>query len=156
MNVREIMTEDVITADPDSSVELVAKTLIEHRISGLPVVRKGRIVGVVSEKDLLFKERDVKQHHLLSLIFNPPDPQIARKNAARTAAEAMTSPAMTIAPNKTVKEAAEVMTEYDVNRLPVVDGGQLVGIVTRADIVRAFVETPLKDAAPASRTPVTA
>lgn len=155
MNVREIMTKDVITVTPDAPLEQVATSLIEHRISGLPVIEDGRVLGIVSEQDLLFKEQEVEHHHVLTMMFNPPDPQIARKHAARTAGEIMTSPVVTIGPETTMSDAARQMTEFEINRLPVVEDGELIGIVTRTDIVGAFLTRSGDDTA-ADRTRVAA
>jgi CBS domain-containing protein len=118
----------------------VAGILTEHRISGLPVLDvDGHVLGVVSEADILEKESGSIEHR--HRIMHPRDAgQRDAKVRAHTAGTAMTSPAITIGPGETLTEAARTMTEKQVNRLPVVDeSGMLVGIVTRADLVRAFV-----------------
>jgi len=143
MKVAEIMTGDVITVQPRTSLKEVAAILAERRISGVPVVEEdGKIVGVVSEADILFKERGPSERKGIFAVFTDPDYGMAGqlKLEARTAGEAMTAPAQTIAPWRQVWSAAVQMLDQGVNRLPVVDSeGRLVGIVTRADLVRAFV-----------------
>lgn len=143
MNVRDIMTSDVITVTPGTSLKDVAAVLVERRISGVPVVgRDGKVVGVVSEADILFKERgQVERKGLLAALADATYGDEGRlKLGARTASEAMTAPAQTIAPWQLVSTAAARMVDHGINRLPVVDDeGLLVGIVTRADLVRAFV-----------------
>jgi CBS domain-containing protein len=116
--------------------------LLEYGISGMAVVDGGRLVGVISETDILFKERrpPVRQGLVDWLVHYGEDPPAA-KLSARTAGEAMTAPAVTIAPRKLVAEAAELMLDLGIDRLPVVEGEELVGIVTRADLVRAFTRT---------------
>lgn len=144
MNVKDVMTSDVITVRPETSLKDVAAILTERRISGVPVVdASGKVVGVVSEGDILFKERGPSERTgLLAWFADPYDVAEQLKLAARTAAEAMTAPAKTIAPWRLVSSAAAEMLDEGVNRLPVVDDeGRLVGIVTRADLVRAFVRT---------------
>jgi CBS domain-containing protein len=142
MNVRDVMTSVVITVGPETSLKELATILARCGISGLPVVDEdGRVIGVVSEGDILFKERGVSErkgmHAWLSEALGK-DGQL--KLEAQTAAQAMTAPAKTIAPWRPVSAAAAQMLEEGVNRLPVVDDeGRLVGIVTRADLVRAFV-----------------
>lgn len=142
MNVKDVMTSDVVTVRPDTSLKDVAAVLTERRISGVPVVDdSGKVVGVVSEGDILFKERGPSERTgVLAWFANPYDVEEQLKLGARTAAEAMTAPAKTIAPWRLVSSAAAEMLDEGVNRLPVVDEeGRLVGIVTRADLVRAFV-----------------
>jgi CBS domain-containing protein len=143
MIVSDVMTKDVATADVGTPLRDVAALLAEMEISGLPVVRDGRVVGVVSEADILAKERGEAPERggLFGFLVN--DRAAAElKLEARTAGEAMTAPAVTIGPDRPVAEAAATMIDERVNRLPVVAGdGRLLGIVTRADLVRAFVRT---------------
>ena len=143
MNVEAVMTTDVDTTAPDTSLRDVARLLVEDKISGMPVVEDGRVVGVISEADILAKERGKppERGRLLDFLFG--DRASAElKLEATTAGDAMTAPAVTIGPHSPVAVAAAKMIDEGVNRLPVVDrDGRLVGIVTRADLVRAFVRT---------------
>ena len=143
MRVRELMTEHVLTIGPEAPIKDVAKILVEHGISGLPVCDiEGHVLGVVSEGDILFKEHDPTEGHVGGplgwIVDGSPSYQGAIKAAALTAEKAMTAPAVTVAPWASVAEAARLMSERRVNRLPVVKDDRLVGIVTRADLVRAF------------------
>ena len=139
MKVKDLMNEDVLAVEPETTVKEVASLLVEHRISGVPVVDETRkVLGVVSEADILLKERgaDPEPRMLRSLLGAFAD---LDKLEARTASEAMTSPAITIGSKKDLYQAARLMTEHGVKRLPVVDDrGVLVGIVTRGDLVKAF------------------
>jgi CBS domain-containing protein len=143
MRVADVMTTDVLTVNSETPLREVAALLAERRISGLPVVDEGRVVGVVSEGDILAKERGPGSAGpaWFGVLFG--DGATAElKLEARTAGTAMTAPALTIAPERPVAEAAGVMVDEGVSRLPVVDSdGKLLGIVTRADLVRAFVRT---------------
>ncbi len=142
MRVRDVMTSDVVTVQPGTSLKQVATILAQCGISGVPVVDEdGTVAGVVSEGDILFKERGpAEQKGMLAWLTGPHGTEEELKLEARTAAEAMTAPAKTIAPWRPVSAAAAQMLDESVNRLPVVDDkGRLVGIVTRADLVRAFV-----------------
>jgi len=140
MKVRDVMTTNLFTVPPDMPLKEVATRMLEYGISGLPVVDdEQNLVGVLSETDILYKETTApKRDGLVDwLVHYGEDPPAAKLNA-RTARQAMTTPAVTITPRRSVADAAELMLEVGIDRLPVVDAGELVGIVTRADLVRAF------------------
>jgi CBS domain-containing protein len=140
MKIETLMTAPVLTVTPDISLKDVGRLLSEHHISGVPVCREdGELLGVVSEADILRREEGIEARRggRLDWLFRLFDGELEKVNA-RTAGEAMTAPALTIRPKQQVSEAATLMVERRVNRLPVVDHGRLVGIVTRADLVRAF------------------
>ena len=145
--VEQVMTRSVITVTPETPITEVARILVEHSISGLPVVdADSRVLGVVSEGDVLVKEagHPMPSRRPLARIFGPGRAAKAQRSKvnAQTAGELMTSPALTLEPFRVLCAAAEIMTANKVNRLPVVDeDGKLLGIVTRADLVRAFVQT---------------
>jgi CBS domain-containing protein len=142
MKVEDVMAREVATVSPETSLKDVATLLVEQGISGLPVVDgSGEVVGVISEADILMKERAPaeKRGGVLGWLLEPSDPQAEAKLDARTAGDAMTSPAITVGSGESVPKAAALMVERGINRLPVVEDGTLVGIVTRADLVRAFV-----------------
>lgn len=143
MRVQEVMTRDVVTVSPETSLKDVARKLVELRISGMPVVgADGSVVGVISEADVLAKERiEYEDGGAIARLIHRPDPAQKAKLSARVAGEAMTSPAITVEPYWTVPTVAQMMLEHGINRLPVVRRGRLVGIVTRADLVRAFART---------------
>ena len=144
MKVKDLMTERPIMVGPETPLKDVARIFAEHRISGAPVVdAEGDVLGVISEADIVVKEMgpDAPRHGLLARLLAGGagvDPRVA----ATTAGEAMTSPAITAAPDRGVAEAAITMVDSGVKRLPVVDhAGKLVGIVTRGDLVRAFARS---------------
>ena len=142
MKVDELMTRVVVTVTPETSLKDAASLLSSRRISGVPVVdASGTVVGILSEADILAKESGEQPRRGLLGWLLETDAALADKIRARTAGEAMTAPAITIAPNRPVHEAAARMVAESVNRLPVVEDGKLVGIVTRADLVRAFTRT---------------
>jgi CBS domain-containing protein len=115
------MTREVITVLPGVPLKEAARLLLDRGISGLPVVdAAGDVLGVLSETDLLRTETD---------------------GGARVVGEAMSTPVQTIEASRPLAEAARRMLLEHVNRLPVVEDGKLVGIVTRADLVRAFVRS---------------
>jgi CBS domain-containing protein len=138
MRVREIMTETVIAVRPEASLKEAARLLAEKGISGLPVVADGTLLGVLSDGDVLFKERGPLGLSGVLRLLDQYGIDGELKLEARTVADAMTLPAVTIEPDRSVSAAAALMLEQRVHRLPVVEDGALVGIVTRGDLVRAF------------------
>lgn len=145
MNVSDVMTREVTTVTPETPLKDAARLLAAHRFSGVPVVdADGVVVGVLSEADILVKEGGHREtrHGVLHWLLEPEAPGLADKLGARTAGEAMTSPPVTIAADRPVRDVANTMLDEGVNRLPVVDAdGRLVGLVTRGDLVRAFVRS---------------
>jgi CBS domain-containing protein len=139
MNVKQVMTRDVVVVTPETSLRDVAHVLASRGISGVPVCdRAGVPVGVVSKTDILHKELGGREER------HPTVQRFAdklggdRRATARTAGEAMTHPVVVIEARASVAQAAKLMLAKRVDRLPVVAGGKLVGIVTRTDLVRAF------------------
>ena len=144
MKVGDVMTRGVATVRPETPLKVVAALMVDRGISGVPVVDADKaVIGVVSEADFVIKERGVVggRKRLLARLFGGSRQARAElaKIEATTAGEAMTSPALTVESTDTLQSAAEQMASRRVNRLPVVEGGRLVGIVTRADVVRAYV-----------------
>lgn len=143
MKVRDIMTEAVVSARPETRLKDLARLLSAQRLSGVPVVDDdGAIIGVVSEGDLVAKHlgHPAGQRTPISWVFGErPDAGELRRRAATTVGQAMTAPAITIDADRPIREAAALMVDRQVNRLPVTDGGRLAGIVTRADLVRAYL-----------------
>lgn len=146
MKISDVMTSHVQSVRRSAPLKEVARLLIDSQISGVPVVDvDGTVLGVVSEADFLVKEQgaDAIRHRPLARFLGESSETRAQvaKLAAVTAAEAMTAPAITIGSSSRISEAAALMSARKVNRLPVVDDGRLVGIVTRADLVRAYVRS---------------
>jgi CBS domain-containing protein len=139
MKVEQIMTRDVASVSPETTLKEVAELLVRRRIAGVPVIDvAGRVVGVVSEGDLLWKELGLPSSagffdRILESAYGEE-----QRTGARTAGESMSAPAVTTSPDATAAEAARLMVENHVNRLPVLERGQLIGIVARSDLVRAF------------------
>jgi len=138
------MTRDVVSVTPDTPLKDVAAAIVERGISGLPVCdADGAVVGVLSEADLLVKQGGSPERSgglFAWLVETASAPDLA-KLRAHTAGEAMTAPAITVEAASPVSEAARTMVSLGVNRLPVVEDGRLVGIVTRADLVRLFTRS---------------
>lgn len=153
MRVDQIMTRDVLSVAPATSLKDVARLLLENGVSGVPVVADdGTLLGVVSSGDILIKvSADLGRRERPSNWLFGVDERVDLKRNAETAAEAMTRPAVTVDPGCTVAGAARLMVRRSIDRLPVVDRGELVGIVARRDVVEAFAR-PDRDIAEQVRT----
>jgi CBS domain-containing protein len=125
--------------------------MLDHRISGLPVVNDGgRVVGIISEHDLLRENLQTKQTHWLRLMIDRVN--LADKSGRlhdRKVGEVMTPAPMTITETASLEKAGRLIEENDIKRLPVVRDNKLVGIIARADLVRAIIRASrkIKDAA---------
>jgi CBS domain-containing protein len=141
--VRDVMTPEVITVGEQASFKKIAATMAEHRVSALPVLDEdGRVAGIVSEADLLLKE-ELPEDPAGGRLFQGHRQRAQRAKAAgATAAELMTAPAVTVGPDTTVTEAARLLHRHGIKRLPVVDpAGPLLGIVSRADLLKVFLRS---------------
>jgi CBS domain-containing protein len=138
--VSSVMTAKTVVAIETTGFKEIAGLLAEHRVSALPVVDEaGRLVGLVSEADLLLKETfPLADHwHLLESVRERRE---HTKAVALFARDLMTSPAVAIGPSALITEAARLMHDKKVKRLPVVDeDGRVIGIVTRGDLLRVFL-----------------
>lgn len=142
------MERDPVTVSPEDGVEDVIRLLREHELPGVPVVNEGgRCVGIVTEADLVLSEEEADLHlpHYVDLmgavIFLEPLKRFEdrlRKAIASKVEDMMTSDPITISPDASVKEAARLIAEGRHNRLPVVEHGRLVGVVTRLDVLEAL------------------
>ncbi|MFJ9908819.1 CBS domain-containing protein [Streptomyces sp. NPDC101152] len=145
--IKDVMTQEVVRADGATPFKQVARLLLDNRISGLPVVDdEEKVVGVISETDLLQHQVQQVEGYGHRHVRRPKLTRSARtaavKARARTADRLMTRPAITATPDHYVTEAAQIMREHGVDRLPVVDDKhRLVGIVTRGDLLRVFLRT---------------
>ena len=148
MLVKNVMTKDVLTVGPDDKVDKAARLLVENRISGVPVVDdQHRVVGIITEKDLMIKAKELKVPFYLtlfdSIIFleNPIRfNNDLKKYTATYVKEAMTSKVITVPEDCPLNEVVVLMQKKQINRVPVVRHGKLIGIVTRNDILKAIVE----------------
>jgi CBS domain-containing protein len=142
------MTRDVLTVAPETSVQDVARLLWTRGISGAPVVdASGGLVGIVSELDLLVRNANLRIPQYLRVLDvmiplgnrHQFDEEIRRALGA-TASDVMTAEVHSVEPQTDLADAATLMLDKDVNRLPVVENGRLVGIISRADFVRLLAQ----------------
>lgn len=131
--VRDVMTNLVLTVRPEDEIRQVARRLLASRISGAPVVEEGRLVGIVSETDL------VKMYSALRRNVSLADPD--QRTDTVLVGDVMTTRVVSITPDATIWEAASLIDRHAVRRLPVVDeDGFVVGVVARADLVRYMAQ----------------
>lgn len=155
--VRDFMRCDVFFVKPNHSVFDVAKVFSQNNISGAPVVDKGKVVGVVSISDIVkfmnvkLANADIIVHEpqslsflFLNLVKMGKDYVDFKKELERISKteikHMMSKKVVSISPEANLFEAAEMMEKNDVNRLPVIENGKLIGIIARADLIKALVE----------------
>lgn len=147
MKAKEIMTTDVITVRPDTTVKDLAKLFAERRISSVPVVDKeGLLVGIVSESDLIEQDKNLHIPTVVSIfdwvIYLESDKRFEQelnKMTAQTAGEIMSEEVLAVGPEAPVSEVADIMTNKRVQAVPVVEGRRVVGIIGRIDLVRTMI-----------------
>lgn len=147
MQAHDIMTNKVITAERDTSVEQIATLMMKHHISAVPIVENGRVVGLVSEGDLMRRVEGAAEKHRswwLSVFANP-DLEASEYVAlhGRRAKDIMTTNVVTIPSDMPVGEIARLLEKKHFKRVPVLDDGELVGIVSRANLLHAMAAVPV-------------
>ena len=148
VKVRDVMETDVPVVHPEDSVESVLRVLRHHELPGVPVVNEGgRCVGIITDADLVLSEEEGDLHlpHYFELfggvVFLEPLRRFEtrlRKAFSSTARDLMTEDPITIEADEPIQRAARLIAERKHNRLPVVEHGRLVGVVTRVDVLDAL------------------
>ena len=146
MLASDIMTTNVITVGPDSQIDAVSTLLLEHHITAVPVVdEKGNVLGIISDSDLMLRMAGwPAPHESLLRVLTESSAALAKKAKkvyGETARDLMTSPAISIGPERPLDEIAELFANEHLRRVPVVSGGKLVGIVSRSNLVHALAST---------------
>jgi CBS domain-containing protein len=146
--VADIMDRDPVTVSPRADIPTLIKLLQEHELPGVPVVGEdGTLLGIVTESDLVLRGDDESLHlpHYIQLfggvVFLEPLQHLEdklRKAVASSVEEMMTADVETIPPDATVHEAAQLISHSGHNRIPVVEGEKLVGVITRVDALDAL------------------
>jgi CBS domain-containing protein len=149
LRVAEISHEEWPTLGPDETVESAIKLFAESGISGAPVVEDGRLVGIVTEGDLIFRDADIRAPGFLDILGGliplgswDEYRKEALKSAGVTVDEVMTRELITISPDASLAEASTIMADKRVKILPVAEGDALRGIITRMDILTLHVLNP--------------
>jgi CBS domain-containing protein len=149
LKVMDIMHSEWPTLGPDETIEDAIKLFAESGISGVPVVEGDRLVGIVTEGDLIFQDADVKAPGFLDILGGiiplgnwEEYRREALKSAGVTVGEVMTEDVITVSPETTLSEAATLMAERRFKILPVAEDGRFRGVVTRMDILTLHVLNP--------------
>src|SRR5215472_2601037 len=144
MKAADLMTSFVVTVRPDARIEYAAQLMLQYRISGLPVTDSdGAVLGIVTESDLLRRaETGTEKSHARWVSFLIGPGRLAQEYVhthGRKVGEVMTERVMTVTPQTSLADLVALMETKHVKRVPVVDQGRLVGIVSRADVMAALV-----------------
>lgn len=160
MKAKDVMTTEVVYADPETSVRSIAQTLLKRRISAVPVADDdGRVIGIVSEGDLMRRpesETERPRSWWLELIERPED-RASRylKSHGLTARDVMTREPVTVTEDTPLEEIAILLERNAIKRVPVLRDGKLVGIVSRADLLHGLVARAGQAAKPVPVAPPT-
>ncbi len=147
VTVKDIMSKNVITVSPDTEIAQAAKLLLTKRINGMPVVDEaGSLVGILCQSDLIAQQKSIPIPSLFTLLdgyipltfLNRLNREV-EKIAAITVGQAMTPHPVTVDPDTDIEKVAALMVEKNYHTLPVVEGGKLVGIVGKEDILKTLV-----------------
>ena len=145
LTARDFMTKEVITIKPEATVEELARLLIKHKISGVPVVDdKKKFIGIVTENDLISQNKRLHIPTVIRLfdafivLGSDKFEEEIKKMTATTVAEICTKKVMSITEDTTLQEVATIMSEKNIHLLPVLRNGLVVGIVGKADVVSAM------------------
>lgn len=145
LRAKDVMSHPVITVRPDIPIPEIAKILTEHRISGVPVVDdQGRLVGIVTEADLLLKEAGPGGLPKLAFFLPARSKEVQeqlRRYEGKVAADMMTQEVITATEETPLRELAALMARNQINRIPILRDDQVVGIVSRNDVLKAFTRS---------------
>ena len=148
MLAKDVMKTELVTVGEDTPVKKIARKMLDHDISGLPVVNgQGEILGVVSELDLMRKQIKPNEPSIWTMIWGmDPDREKQHRDAIRkymgkTAGDVMTAPAMTVEASDSLEKVGNLMFNKKIKRVFVTEGGKLVGVVSRS----AFTKLLLND-----------
>jgi CBS domain-containing protein len=144
------MTSEVITISPEADITEAVKILLDKGINGLPVVDgEGRLVGILCQSDLVRMQKSLPIPSLFTLLdgFVPLSSSAlleaeVKRIAASKVSDAMSTKVVTVAPDKTIDEIAALMVDKKFHTLPVVQGGKLLGIVGKKDVLKTLIPRP--------------
>jgi CBS domain-containing protein len=150
LQARDIMTTEVLTVSPETSISQLSKILENRKIGGLPVVDKGgRLVGVITQTDLVDRARDLELPPAINILdfhfyLQIPSHLLQRveKMLGTTVGDCMTPNPVTVTPDTPVGKIAALMAKQKVHTIPVLEGAKLVGIIGKMDLVRAMAREP--------------
>lgn len=150
MNAKDIMTRDVVSVGPDASIIEAVRTMLQHKISGLPVIdASGRLHGIITEGDFLRRAEtgtERKRPRWLEFLLGPG--RLATEyvqTSSRKVSDVMTPDVYTVPEDAPLEQVVHMMERHRIKRVPIVRGEQVVGIVTRANLMRALANLALAE-----------
>ncbi len=145
MTARDIMQSEVVTIAPDATVRELADVLAANKVSGVPVVEDGKVVGVATEGDIILQDAGLHFPHYVQFLDGVIYLESVRKFEERfkrtfgsKVRDVMSTEVVSVGPDASIYDVATLMADSDINRVPVIEDETLVGIITRADVVRAI------------------
>ncbi len=147
LRARDIMTKEVVTVTPDTEITQAAKLLLENHFNGLPVVDdRGKLIGIICQDDLIVQQKRLPLPSLFTFFdglipltsYRSLEKEV-EKIVATTVSRAMTMDPITIDPDASLEDIATLMVNNNIHTLPVLDGGRLVGIIGKEDILRTIM-----------------
>ena len=155
MNAADAMTKEIVTVNSEANVLEAARLMLQHRVSGLPVVDAGgKLVGMLTEGDLLHRAEtgtERRRSRWLEMLVGPGRVADEYTHAhARKVGEIMTTPVVSVTPDTPLEKVVETMEHRKIKRVAVVQGGRMVGLVSRSDLLHGLIAASVKPAATAS------
>ncbi len=147
MKAKDIMQTAVITVREQATIEEIDKLLIDNKISGIPVINEGRtLVGIVTEGDLVHKETSPRLPNFINILgaivyYNGVKryDEDFKKLLASKASEIMTKKVVVVAEDMEVSEIGKLLIEHDIKQIPVMRGEEIVGMISRTDIIKTLL-----------------
>ena len=147
IKAKDIMTKEIITVSPETEITQAANLLLEKRINGVPVVNAaGKLVGILCQSDLIAQQKSIPIPSLFTLLDGYISLKTSKrmdkeveKIAATKVAEAMTADPVTVDPETDIEKVAVLMVEKNYHTLPVIEAGELVGILGKEDVLRTLI-----------------
>ena len=153
LKAKDIMTKDVITVTPDTDITQAAKLLLDNHFNGLPVVDdKGRLIGIICQDDLIVQQKRLPLPSLFTFFdglipltsYRSLEKEVDKIIASKVA-QAMTPDPLTIGPDASLEDIATLMVNNNIHTLPVLEGGRIVGIIGKEDVLRTLMPVAQKD-----------
>ena len=153
LKARDIMTKDVVTVTPDTDITQAAKLLLDNHFNGLPVVDdKGRLIGIICQDDLIVQQKRLPLPSLFTFFdglipltsYRSLEKEVDKIIASKVS-QAMTPDPLTIGPDASLEDIATLMVNNNIHTLPVLEGGRIVGIIGKEDVLRTLMPAAQKD-----------
>lgn len=146
IKAKDIMTKNPITVTPDMEIVNAAKTLLENRINGVPVLEKGKLIGILCQSDLISQQKRLPMPSVFTILdgfiplkSNKELEKTVKKIAATVVRDAMTTDPVTVSPDTDIEEIAGLMIDKGFHTIPVVEKGKLAGVIGKEDVLKTLI-----------------